>query len=130
MILKSGGALALGLALMPTAAFSVGTSSDDGAGWQTRKQAYSNGASTNGVIRSTRGDMVYHSGQVARNNCEDVGTGRYTSNVTSLTNVGNNERIITTWMNWPCHEFQGVRAKICRVRNNVPDACGAWSSRF
>jgi hypothetical protein len=50
--------VALALVAMPTAAYAVSVSSNDGSGTQYRTVSYSNGAKVSGTLRSTSGKRL------------------------------------------------------------------------
>jgi hypothetical protein len=111
----------------PTAATAVNVSSNDGSGVQNVTTWYGNGAYLDGTLRSTHGNPVYYSGQVAINNCDDSTYGRYTGNVTSTSGMGAGGQISALIGFWPC-SFEGVKARVCRDVSFAPDPCGSWSS--
>ncbi|MFY1649543.1 hypothetical protein ACN27J_01425 [Solwaraspora sp. WMMB762] len=111
----------------PATALAVNVSSNDGSGVQNVSTWYSDGATLTGNLRSTSGNAVYYSGQVAINNCGDSTYGRYTSNTTSTTAVTRGGTISASIGLWPC-SFEGVKARVCRDINNLPDTCGSWST--
>ena len=111
----------------PAAALAVSVSSSDGSGTQNVSTWYSNGATLSGNLKSTSGSPVYYSGQVAINNCEDSTYGRYTSNTTSTSLVSRGGTISALIGTWPC-SFEGVKARVCKDVNNLPDPCGSWSA--
>lgn len=118
------------LALMPSAAFAVSVSANDGSGVQDRVRYYqSNGhyVDVSGTLKSTSGKTVYYSGKVARGGCVDLNTGRYSTNTSSLSSV---TRGGTMFMALTGCTFQGVKSRVCTVRNNFPDACGSDSSTY
>lgn len=118
---------AAALCLMPTAAFAVSVSSGSGSGSQSRTSSYSNGAKVSGTLKSTSGNTVYYQGKVALGGCNDVSTGRYSSNTSSTTSVTRGGTITT---NKGICSFQGVHSKICRDVPAAPDLCGPYSSRY
>jgi hypothetical protein len=111
----------------PTAAMAVNVSSNDGFGVQSPSRWYSNGAILSGDLRSTAGSPVYYSGLVVINNCGDHDDGRYTNNVTSRSATSASGTVTGTIGFWPC-SFDGVKARVCRDINNLPDSCGSWSA--
>lgn len=52
-------AFVVSLALIPSAAWAVNVSANDGNGEQHRVKSYSNGADVSGSLRSTSGKRVY-----------------------------------------------------------------------
>ncbi len=129
-VLRSSVVTAAVVVAMPAAAFGVSVSSGEGQGWQTVATKYSNGASTNGELRSINGNPVYYRGLVdwKQLTCSDSDVGRYTSNTTSMNNVGRNGLIATA--SGAFCSSQGVKSRVCRDVSLLPDPCGPWSSRF
>jgi hypothetical protein len=122
-----GVAFGFGLAIMPTAAFAVVVSSGDGSGTQYRAASYSNGAYADGYLRSSAGNPVYYSGKLDLNNCTDPSTGRYTGDVRTTSGIAAGGAIRGDTRT--CG-LQGVKARVCRNVNNLPDPCGPDSLRF
>lgn len=111
------------LILIPSAGYAVNVSSGDGYGNQHRTQSYSNGAYATGSLTSTHGSSVYYSGRVDLSWCSDVTVGRYSSNTSSTSGVTRGGYIVTSA--GLCQGVQGVRSRVCKVRNNLPDPCGS-----
>jgi hypothetical protein len=131
--------LAVGLAALPTTAAAVSVSANDGSGSQSfvsyrtvqgpNGTTIKSGANVTGTLKSTAGKTVYYSGKVAwGNGCFDPDTGRYSSNTSSLTAVTRGGAIDKAPLNG-C-PYQGVKSRVCTVRNNFPDACGSDSSTY
>jgi hypothetical protein len=113
---------------LPTAAYAVSVSSNDGSGMQRRDTAWSNGASVYGDLQSTSGKAVYYAGRVAFGGCTDPSTGRYGANVTQTT-PQYRQGIIQAYKPVGC-SFQGVKSRICTVKDNLPDPCGTDSLTY
>ena len=111
----------------PAAALAVNVSSSDGSGSQSVTTWYSNGATVAGNLKSTSGSNVYYSGATVLNNCEDPVYGRYSSNTSSTTAVSRGGTFTKSNGSWPC-SFDGVKMRVCKDVNNLPDPCGGWSS--
>jgi hypothetical protein len=120
--------VALALAAMPTAAYAVSVSSNDGSGTQYRTVSYSNGAKVSGTLRSTSGKKVGYNGKVAVSLCSDIDVGRYSETTTSVTAVTRGGTISALILP-PCG-FQGVESRVCTVRTLFPDACGSDSATY
>lgn len=122
---------ALALMLAPSVAFAVNVSSNDGSGTQSRTSSITSGVSrgavVSGTLRSTSGSPVYYQGKVAFAGCTDVGIGRYTTDTTSTSSVTRGGTISTSLV---CGSFQGVKSKVCKNINNLPDSCGSDSSLY
>jgi hypothetical protein len=122
---------ALALTLAPSVALAVNVSSNDGSGVQYRTSSITSGVSrgavVSGTLKSTSGSPVYYQGLVAFAGCPDEGIGRYTSDTTSTSSVTRGGTISTTLV---CGDFQGVKSKVCKNINNLPDACGSYSSTY
>lgn len=114
---------ALSIALMPSIALAVNVSSDDGSGTQYWYQKLADGAKVTGNLKSTSGAKVYYSGRVVFDNNPDPSCGRYTTNTTSLTSVtkGGTCRVYVS-------PAVGMKYRVCRDINNLPDDCGSDSS--
>lgn len=121
-ILKSSAALALAFALAPTAAFAVNVSSNDGSGQQGVAEWYVNGARLTGTLKSTHGNPVYFAGHVIYDWAPDKTVGRYTTNTSSTSGASRGGIVADR------NGADGVRVRICRDRNNLPDPCGDYSS--
>lgn len=124
-------ALGLLLALMPTVAFAVNVSSNEGSGTQSVTGWSDDTWSASGTLRSTSGHAVYYSGNRVYDNapdyvCNGNGEGRYTTNTTSTAGVSKGGS---------CGAFgvfpgnvDGARFRVCRDVQIVSDPCGSWSS--
>jgi len=112
---------------VPTSAFAVNVSSNNGNGTQSASRWYSNGADLTGQLRSTSGNAVYYSGLVAISNATDPEVGRYSTNTSSTSYVTRGGTVSYFPIIWPS-SFQGVKARVCRDINALPDTCGSWSS--
>ena len=122
-------ALAGALSLAPAAAYAVNVSANDGNGEQVREVSYNNGAAVKGWLRSTSGDRVYYSGKVALGTwCPDVDTGRYSANTRSSSYVPRGGTI-STILSLHCG-VQGVKSRVCTVKDNRPDVCGSDSATY
>lgn len=112
---------------MPAMAFGVNVSSNDGAGTQYVSTWYQCGGYTTGQLRSTAGNPVYYGGLLMFNNTWDTNVGRYTSDTSSTSYVARGDSLGTPGTCSYANQFTGVKARICRNRNNFPDGCGEWS---
>ena len=123
-----GAALGFGLVLLPAAAFGAVVSSGEGSGTQYRTASYADGAYADGYLRSAAGNPVYYNGKLDLNNCVDSNTGRYTGDVRASSGIAAGGRIQHSLNG--CHPLQGVKSRVCRNINNLPDQCGSDSIRF
>ena len=120
------GVLTLSLVALPSAAYAVNVSSNDGSGTQSRTGSLSNGGATvTGSLRSTTGNTVYYAGRIQLPCGADDNTGRYSSNTSSTSLVTRGGSIQGTFLH-SC-AADGVKSRICKVNNNLPDGCGSDS---
>jgi hypothetical protein len=124
-------ALSVLMLSLPATAYAVNVSSNDGSGTQTRTSTLNWGGDVTGKLKSTAGKSVYYSGRVAISGtvCPDLNVGRYSTNTSSLSLVDRGGRIFSTNTDPRC-TFQGVKSRICTVKNNLPDPCGTDSSTY
>lgn len=114
---------------IPFTAFAVNVSSSEGYGNQGAALWYSCGALTRGQLRSTYGNPVYYAGmQMFNGGWADQNVGRYTSDVTATYDVYREGNIGGTSVCTLYPYFTGVKVRICRNRNNLPDICGSWAA--
>lgn len=113
----------------PTTAFAVNVSSNDGSGTQYISTWYPCGAKTYGYLKSTSGNPVYYGGLAMFDSLiSDENYGRYTSDTTSKTSVSRGGTIGPTTSCAYRNNFTGVKTRVCRNRNNLPDPCGDWAT--
>ena len=121
-------ALSALLILVPTSAYAVNVSSEDGSGEQHSTARHGNGATVDGKLRSTDGDAVYYQGRVVWGRCSDSGGERYTGNTRSRSSIKAGGQILAL-PGIGCR-FDGVQSKVCRDISHRPDPCGPWSRRY
>ncbi|MFX4286248.1 hypothetical protein ACQBJO_12730 [Janibacter sp. G349] len=116
----------VGLALIPSMAYAVTVSSDDGSGTFYVQEWFTKGYERNGSLKSTHGDPVYFSGKVVFDNEPDYKCGRYTPATSSLTAVKRQgyQCVVTAIST----SSEGGSDQICRDVPYSPDPCGSWSS--
>lgn len=114
------------LALIPSAAFAVTVSSNDGTGTFYVQKWFTKGYERNGSLKSTHGSPVYFRGNVVFDYEPDYSCGRYTPNTTSLTAVKRQGYQCTVLAVSTASE--GGNDRICRDISAAPDSCGSWSS--
>ncbi len=112
-------------AAAPASAIAANVSSNDGKGTQFITTEYGCGSLTRGQLQSTSGNPVYYSGTVVYDNDLDEDFGRHTSDTTSSTLVGRYGTVGTTATYCGA---DGVKVKICRNKNNLPDSCGSFTA--
>lgn len=110
---------------VPASAIAVNVSSNDGSGVQYAQTWYGCGSTTSGLLKSTAGNPVYYNGTAVYDGEADTNFGRYTSDTTSTTSVGRYGTIGTTSSG--CG-IDGIKMKVCRNKNNLPDPCGSNSA--
>lgn len=109
------------LTLIPSAAYAVNISSNQGAGQQTVTGHYADGWFASGNLSSTHGNPVYFRGDVIYDGVPDPSCGRYTSDTRSLVAVARSG---------DCDggpgigSSDGAKSQVCRNINNFPDTCG------
>ncbi len=119
----------LAIGLVPTTAYAVNVSSNDGFGQQSVNSWLSNGWTATGTLQSTHGDPVYYSGRIVYDWDADPICGRYTSDTTSLTPVSRGG----TCSVFPpplFNDVDGAKFRVCRNKPYAPDPCGSWSTQL
>lgn len=126
-----GVSVGLFLALLPTAAYAVNVSSNEGSGTQSVNGWSDDTWSATGTLKSTSGNAVYYSGNRVYDLapdyvCNSNSEGRYTTNTASTSGVAKGGT---------CGAFgvfpgnvDGAQFRVCRDIQIVPDPCGSWSS--
>lgn len=123
LVAMAGG---LGLALVPSVAYAVNVSSNDGSGTFYVQEWFTKGYERNGSLKSTSGSPVYFHGKVVFDNEPDYECGRCTTNTTSLTAVKRQGQQCT--ITAVSSSSEGGTDKICRDIQGAPDPCGSWST--
>lgn len=124
----AGSVMLLGISAgVAFAASTVNVSDNDGSGSAHATHWSSSTASESGNLKSTHGASVYYQGRLVVDLNSDATCGRISQNVTSTSSksVSGNCSI------YPPEPgtVSGVKFKVCRVINNLPDSCGPWSSK-
>ncbi len=124
-------ALAVVLLGIPTTAWAVNVSSNEGSGTQSISGWADDTWASTGTLKSTSGKAVYYSGNRVYDwapdyLCDNGDAGRYTTNTTSTSGVSKGGT---------CGAFgiypgnvDGAQFRICRDIQFIPDPCGSWSS--
>jgi hypothetical protein len=79
------------------------------------------------TLNSLKGNPVYGNAEMVYNNLvPDESWGRFTSDVYDA-----GDRVRTGRVGYtsnPGNDMDGVKIKVCRNINNLPDSCSGWSS--
>jgi hypothetical protein len=119
------------LALLPTAAYAVNVSSNDGSGTQSVTGWSGDTWAASDTLKSSAGNAVYFSGNRVYDSAPDYvcnanNEGRYTTNTASTSGVSKGGS---------CGAFglfpgnvDGAQFRVCRDIQIVSDPCGSWST--
>lgn len=115
------------MAAVPSVAFGLSASSSQGTISGGATTWYHAGADMKVTLNSLKGNPVYgHAIRVYNNFSPDEDWGRFTGDVNDAGDRVRYGRVGYT--SNPSNDMDGIKIKVCRNINNLPDSCSGWSS--